>query len=216
MLLKPQSWCSVSDRQSLGDHRRCIDLCGSTASFIHLAERDAQPYKFGTIPDTMWWSIVTLGTIGYGDGVPVAPLGKLVAAVTIICGIVTIALPVGHRHRVSDQIHRRDFVVTWGMVARVPLFDGLDATAITQIMRLLRAQIADSGDIIVRRGDTAHSMYSSPMARSSSSSRATASPSASASSSARSRCCAGRAAPPPCGRRRGPTSWCSMRRTFTS
>ena len=38
-----------------------------TASLMHLAERDAQPDKFGTIPDAMWWAIVTLGTIGYGD-----------------------------------------------------------------------------------------------------------------------------------------------------
>jgi voltage-gated potassium channel len=131
-----------------------------TASFIHLAERDAQPDKFGTIPDAMWWSIVTLGTIGYGGAVPVTPLGKLIAAVTIICGIVMIALPVGIiATAFSDQIHRRDFVVTWSMVARVPLFDGLDATAIAQIMRLLRAQTADAGDIVARRGDTAHSMY---------------------------------------------------------
>jgi voltage-gated potassium channel len=131
-----------------------------TASFIHLAEREAQPDKFGTIPDAMWWAIVTLGTIGYGDAVPVTPLGKVVAAVTIMCGIVMIALPVGIiATAFSDQIHRRDFVVTWGMVARVPLVNGLDAAAIAQIMRLLRAQTADAGDIIVRRGDTAHSMY---------------------------------------------------------
>jgi voltage-gated potassium channel len=131
-----------------------------TASFIHLAEREAQPDKFGTIPDAMWWSIVTLGTIGYGDAVPITPLGKFVAALTIMCGIVMIALPVGIiATAFSDQIHRRDFVVTWGMVARVPLFNGLDATAIAQVMRLLRAQTADAGDIIVRRGDAAHSMY---------------------------------------------------------
>ena len=131
-----------------------------TASFIHLAEREAQPDKFGTIPDAMWWAIVTLGTIGYGDAVPVTPLGKLVAAVTIMCGLVMIALPVGIiANAFSDQIHRRDFVVTWGMVARVPLFNGLDAAAIAQIMRLLRAQTANAGDVIVRRGDAAHSMY---------------------------------------------------------
>jgi voltage-gated potassium channel len=131
-----------------------------TASFMHLAERDAQPDKFGTIPDAMWWAIVTLGTIGYGDVVPVTPLGKIIASATILCAIVMIALPVGIiATAFSDQIHRRDFVVTWGMVARVPLFNGLDASAIAQIMRLLRAQTADAGDIIVRRGDTAHSMY---------------------------------------------------------
>jgi voltage-gated potassium channel len=131
-----------------------------TASFIHLAEREVQPEKFGTIPDAMWWAIVTLGTIGYGDVVPVTPLGKMIAAVTILCGLVMIALPVGIiATAFSEQIHRRDFVVTWGMVARVPLFAGLDAVAIADIMRLLRAQTVDAGDVIVRRGDNAHSMY---------------------------------------------------------
>jgi len=119
-----------------------------------------QPEKFGTIPDAMWWSIVTLGTIGYGDVVPVTPLGKIIAAVTILCGLVMVALPVGIiATAFSEQIHRRDFVVTWGMVARVPLFAGLDAAAIADIMRLLRAQTVDAGDVIVRRGDQAHSMY---------------------------------------------------------
>src|SRR5262249_38372201 len=131
-----------------------------TATLAHLAERDVQPEKFGTIPDAMWWSIVTLGTIGYGDVVPITPVGKMVAAITIMCGIVMIALPVGIiATAFSDQIPRPDFVVTWGMVARVPLFNGLDASAIAQIMRLLRAQTANAGDIIVRRGDAAHCMY---------------------------------------------------------
>ena len=47
-----------------------VILIGATlfsASIMHLVERDAQPDKFGTIPETMWWAIVTLGTIGYGD-----------------------------------------------------------------------------------------------------------------------------------------------------
>jgi voltage-gated potassium channel len=51
-----------------------------TAVFMHLAERGAQPDKFGTVPDAMWWAIATLATIGYGDVVPVTPLGKLIAA----------------------------------------------------------------------------------------------------------------------------------------
>jgi len=140
-----------------------IILAGATlvtAVFIHLAEREVQPEKFGTIPDAMWWSIVTLGTIGYGDVVPVTPLGKMIGAATIVCGLVMIALPVGIiATAFSEQIHRRDFVVTWGMVARVPLFAGLDAAAIADIMRLLRAQTVDAGDVIVRRGDHAHSMY---------------------------------------------------------
>src|SRR5215467_12512807 len=50
-------------------------------------ERHAQPEKFGTIPDAMWWAIVTLGTIGYGDVVPVTALGRVVASITIFVGL---------------------------------------------------------------------------------------------------------------------------------
>ena len=131
-----------------------------TASLMYLAERHVQPDKLGTIPDAMWWAIVTLGTIGYGDVVPVTPLGKLIAAVTIFCGLVMVALPVGIiATAFSEMIHRRDFVVTWGMVAKVPLFAGLEAGDIADIMRLLRAQTVEPGAVIARRGDAAHSMY---------------------------------------------------------
>ena len=131
-----------------------------TAVFMHLAERGAQPDKFGTVPDAMWWAIATLATIGYGDVVPVTPLGKLIAAATMLMGLIMIALPVGIvATAFSQEVHRRDFVVTWAMVARVPLFAGLDAAAIADIMRLLRAQTVGAGEVVVRRGDAAHSMY---------------------------------------------------------
>lgn len=140
-----------------------VILTGTTlvaASVMYLAERHVQPDKLGTVPDAMWWAIVTLGTIGYGDVVPMTPLGKVIAAVTIFFGLVMIALPVGIiATAFSEQIHRRDFVVTWGMVAKVPLFSELEAGDIADIMQLLRAQTVEPGAIIVRRGDPAHSMY---------------------------------------------------------
>ena len=46
------------------------------SSLAYLAEHEAQPAAFGTIPQAMWWAIVTLTTVGYGDVVPVTPLGK--------------------------------------------------------------------------------------------------------------------------------------------
>ena len=71
-----------------------------------------------------------------------------------------IALPVGIvATGFSREIHRRDFVVTWSMVARVPLFADLNAVEIADIMQLLRAQTVESGAIIARRGESAHSMY---------------------------------------------------------
>lgn len=130
------------------------------ASIMHLIERDVQPDKFGTIPDAMWWAIVTLGTIGYGDVVPVTALGRVVAGVTIFVGFIMIALPVGIvATAFAEQIHRRDFVVTWSMVAKVPLFAELNAGDIADIMRLLRAQYVEAGAVITRRGEPAHSMY---------------------------------------------------------
>jgi voltage-gated potassium channel len=119
-----------------------------------------QPDKLGTIPDALWWAIVTLGTIGYGDVVPVTAIGKLIATGTIFLGLIMIALPVGIiATAFAEQIHRRDFIVTWAMIARVPLFAELDAAEISDIMQLLRAQVAEAGQVIVRAGEAAHSMY---------------------------------------------------------
>jgi len=130
------------------------------AALMHLAEGKVQPDKLGTIPDALWWAIVTVGTIGYGDVVPITVLGKLIATGTIFLGLIMMALPVGIiATAFADQIHRRDFIVTWGMIARVPLFAELDAGAISDIMGLLRAQVAEAGETIVRTGDPAHSMY---------------------------------------------------------
>jgi voltage-gated potassium channel len=127
---------------------------------MHLVERDAQPNKFGTIPDAMWWAIGTLSTIGFGDVVPTTPLGKLVASVTVVLGIVMVALPIGIiATAFANEVHRRQFVVTWSMVARVPVFAGLSAIEVAEVMELLRAQQVDAGEVIVRRGDPANSMY---------------------------------------------------------
>lgn len=139
-----------------------ILICATliSASVMHVVEGRAQPDKFGTIPDAMWWSIVTLTTIGYGDVVPATAIGKMVAAVIIVSGLVMIALPVGIvATAFSDVIHRRDFIVTWSMVARVPIFSHLTAGDIAHVMQLLRARQVEKGDIIVRRGDIAHAMY---------------------------------------------------------
>jgi voltage-gated potassium channel len=130
------------------------------AALMHLAERNVQPEKFGTIPDSLWWAIVTLGTVGYGDAVPVTALGRLLAGVTIFAGLLMMALPVGIvATAFANEVHRRDFIITWGLVARIPLFSNLTATEIAEVMAMLRAQKVDSGTVVARRGEPVHAMY---------------------------------------------------------
>ena len=58
-------------------------------------ERAAQPDKFSSIPAAMWWSIITVTTVGYGDVAPITPLGRLLAGVIALLGIGIFALPAG-------------------------------------------------------------------------------------------------------------------------
>jgi len=67
----------------------------SSASLIYFAERDAQPDKFTSIPDALWWATVTMTTVGYGDVFPVTTLGRIVGGIVAILGIGMFALPTG-------------------------------------------------------------------------------------------------------------------------
>ena len=62
---------------------------------MFLAEGSVQVEQFGSIPRCLWWSVITVTTVGYGDTYPVTALGKLIASFTAICGIVVIAIPIG-------------------------------------------------------------------------------------------------------------------------
>jgi len=64
-----------------------------TATVMYFLERDAQPDKFGSVVQAMWWSFTTLGTIGYGDVVPVTVAGKIATCVMMIIGVGTFAIP---------------------------------------------------------------------------------------------------------------------------
>ena len=65
------------------------------ASLMFFAEHKAQPDKFASIPEAMWWSVITLTTVGYGDAVPVTVWGRLLAGLIAVLGIGLFALPAG-------------------------------------------------------------------------------------------------------------------------
>jgi voltage-gated potassium channel len=72
----------------------CIALFVSS-SLMYIAENTVQPEHFSSIPTTMWWSLITLTTVGYGDVSPITPIGKVVGAFTAIMGVCVVALLTG-------------------------------------------------------------------------------------------------------------------------
>lgn len=137
-------------------------LCAMTfaAAAMHAAEGAVQPKIFGTIPDAMWWAITTLTTVGYGDAVPITPIGRMVAGVTMIVGLGLFALPVGIvATGFVSSIHKRDFVVTFAMLARVPLFKDFDAQIVGEILDHLHSHSIGPGAVVSAQGERADAMY---------------------------------------------------------
>ncbi len=78
------------------------------SSLMYYIEQSAQPDKFSSIPATMWWSIITVTTVGYGDVAPVTPWGRLLAGVIALLGIGIFALPAGILGSgFMEQVNRR-------------------------------------------------------------------------------------------------------------
>jgi len=65
------------------------------SSLMYMAENGAQPDKFDSIPGTMWWAVMTLTTVGYGDVYPITAAGRFLASVIAVLGIGMFALPTG-------------------------------------------------------------------------------------------------------------------------
>lgn len=62
---------------------------------IYLLEHDVQPDKFGSIPESMWWAMATLTTVGYGDVVPITPIGRFFGGVITLLSMGMVAIPTG-------------------------------------------------------------------------------------------------------------------------
>ncbi len=72
-----------------------IIMIVTASSGIYLVENHAQPEEFESIPKAMWWAVVTLTTVGYGDVIPITTAGKILGAVITILGVGLAALPAG-------------------------------------------------------------------------------------------------------------------------
>ncbi len=82
-----------------------------SSSMMYLAEFEVQPEHFSSIPHTMWWSLITLTTVGFGDVYPITPIGKIIGAFTALMGVCTVALLTGIvASAFSNQMARREAI----------------------------------------------------------------------------------------------------------
>ena len=83
-----------------------------SSAMMYVAEHNAQPEKFRSIPETMWWSLITLTTVGYGDVSPLTPAGKIIGAITAIMGVCVVALLTGIvANAFANQVARRKAIL---------------------------------------------------------------------------------------------------------
>jgi voltage-gated potassium channel len=127
---------------------------------VYYLEREAQPVAFGSLPATLWWAVATLTTTGYGDVVPVTPLGRLVAAMVMICGLGVFGLWTGILATGFAAETRRDnFLKTWESVTKVPFFAALGPAAIADVTHMLRTMDLPARAMIIRKGQVGDCMY---------------------------------------------------------
>lgn len=137
-----------------------VTLLVFASSIIYLLENEAQPEAFASIPEAMWWGLATLTTVGYGDVTPISAAGKVFGAFIMVLGIGMFALPAGILATAfANELRKREFIVTWRMVASVPLFRRLDALLISEIVNLLELKVMPPRCAIIERGDQADAMY---------------------------------------------------------
>lgn len=81
-----------------------------SSTILYLVENPVQPDKFSSIPAAMWWAMMTVTTVGYGDMIPITPLGKGIASLFTLMGVLVLALP--SAILASGFIEERDKVKT--------------------------------------------------------------------------------------------------------
>src|ERR1700754_133616 len=126
----------------------------------YFLERDVQPQTFGSVPAALWWAVVTMTTTGYGDVVPVTPLGRMVAALVMISGLGVFGLWTGILATGFAAETRRDnFLKTWESVSKVPFFAALGPAAIADVTHMLRTMDLPARTMIIRKGQAGDCMY---------------------------------------------------------
>ena len=121
------------------------------SSLIYYAEHRAQPELFGSIPAAMWWSIVTMTTVGYGDVIPVTVAGKIIASLISIMSLGIVALPAGLlASGFSEAIRerRRTYEKMVNMALQDGVLDSVEQKALNQMRETLGISKEDAAHIL--------------------------------------------------------------------
>lgn len=130
------------------------------ASGMYYIEGASQPDKFGNVPDAAWWAIATLTTVGYGDVTPVTPLGRFFGGFVMIAGLCILALPVAIISTgFAQEVNRRDFVINWSLMSRIPMLAELDAKAVAAIIPVLHAHNYPPNAQVMAAGSPGDAIY---------------------------------------------------------
>lgn len=127
---------------------------------MYFIEGQVQPDKFGSVPAAAYWAMTRLTTVGYGDVSPITPLGKFWAMLTMLFGLCILALPVAIiSSGFAQEAGRRDFVITWSLMSRIPLFAELDTAQVAQLSPLLQANNMPANMEVIAPGSPGTAMY---------------------------------------------------------
>ena len=130
------------------------------SAIMFALEHEAQPEVFSSVPQAMWWAIVTMATVGYGDVVPVTPAGRVFGGIVMVLGIASVAAPAGILATgFATELRKRRTRTSWELVAKLPLFANLEAPRIAAIARLLKLDVVPPRYTIVRRGEPGDAMF---------------------------------------------------------
>ncbi|MFC4348355.1 ion transporter [Kordiimonas lipolytica] len=130
------------------------------STLMYLAEHEAQPEAFGSIPAALWWALATFTTVGYGDAVPITDLGKVIGGVVMMMGFIFYAVPIGIiASGFSDEVHRREFVVPVGVVDDLPALKKLPKDVAKELASRVRSVTLVPGTVLTRRSDVDNGIY---------------------------------------------------------